>query len=132
MSILPPENDETWDEVERDLPELTQTQLDELYTERAQLIAHLSVLYPSRMLIPKFSEDWPVIYIDLPRAGQISWHIAKANMDLFGHVSTWQEGEPGAPVWDGHDTAEKYRRLYLLTALIHTENWMVAFKEGLS
>jgi hypothetical protein len=36
--------------------------------------------------------EWPVVYIELP-TGQVSWHM------------------PQHPVpWDGHDTAEKYRR----------------------
>lgn len=36
--------------------------------------------------------EWPVAYIELP-TGQVSWHL------------------PQHPIaWDGHDTAEKYRR----------------------
>lgn len=36
--------------------------------------------------------EWPVVYIELP-TGQVSWHM------------------PQHPIeWDGHDTAEKYRR----------------------
>jgi hypothetical protein len=36
--------------------------------------------------------EWPVVYIELP-TGQVSWHMP----------------QHPAP-WDGHDTAEKYRR----------------------
>jgi hypothetical protein len=36
--------------------------------------------------------EWPVAYIELP-TGQVSWHLPQ-------HPNTW----------DGHDTAEKYRR----------------------
>lgn len=36
--------------------------------------------------------EWPVAYIELP-TGQVSWHLP-------------QHPTP----WDGHDTAEKYRR----------------------
>jgi hypothetical protein len=36
---------------------------------------------------------WPVVYIQLP-TGQVSWHVPQHLYD-----------------WDGHDTAEKYRRL---------------------
>lgn len=43
--------------------------------------------------------DWPVAYIELP-TGQVSWHI-----------------EQHKKSWDGHDTAEKYRRVaaYLIS-----------------
>lgn len=37
--------------------------------------------------------EWPVVYIDLP-SGQVSWHMPQF-----------------ADAWDGHDTAEKYRRV---------------------
>lgn len=36
--------------------------------------------------------EWPVVYIELP-TGQVSWHMPQF-----------------ATEWDGHDTAEKYRR----------------------
>jgi hypothetical protein len=35
---------------------------------------------------------WPLVFIDLP-TGQVSWHVLEYQED-----------------WDGHDTAEKYRR----------------------
>lgn len=41
--------------------------------------------------------EWPVVYIELP-TGQTSWHM------------------PQHPVeWDGHTTAEKYRRIRAFT-----------------
>jgi hypothetical protein len=38
--------------------------------------------------------DWPIVYIDLPEVGQVSWHLPAYT------------GE-----YDGHDTAEKYDRV---------------------
>lgn len=38
--------------------------------------------------------EWPIVYIELPGAGQVSWHL------------------PGYDKpWDGHETSEKYRRV---------------------
>lgn len=85
--------------------------LRDLYRERAHLAAHLAALYPSVMVPDADPEapDWPVLYVLLP-TGQVSWHIAPADLDLFEHVPT------GAAIWDGHDTTEKYRRLDAHTA----------------
>ena len=79
---------------------------DTVYRERAHLIAHLAAIYPS-VLVPgadPAEPDWPVLFITLP-TGQASWHISPGDVDLFGHVQV------GGAEWDGHDTAEKYRRL---------------------
>lgn len=82
-----------------------------VYRERHHLVAHLAVIYPSVMMLnadPK-EPDWPVLFIDLP-TGQVSWHIAPADMDLFRHVPV------GNAEWDGHDVVEKYNRLDAHTA----------------
>lgn len=48
--------------------------------------------YAAGFRIDPTEPEWPVAYIELP-TGQVSWHL------------------PQHPVaWDGHDTAEKYRR----------------------
>lgn len=85
--------------------------LDDLYRERAHLIAHLAALYPSVMVPDADPETpgWPILYVRLP-TGQLSWHLSFRDMDLFSHVPS------GAAIWDGHDTAEKYRRLDAHTA----------------
>ena len=54
--------------------------------------------------LPTDAFDWPLIYLKLP-TGQVSWHIAPDDMDLFRHVPH------GTARWDGHDTADKYARL---------------------
>lgn len=80
-----------------------------VYRERAHLIAHLATQFPAVLAYDDPNEpDWPVIYITTPH-GQLSWHIAPDDLDLFGHVK-WTGG--GTPLWDGHTTAEKYERLH--------------------
>lgn len=52
-----------------------------------------AVGYPAGVRIDPAEPEWPTVYIELP-TGQVSWHM------------------PQHPeMWDGHDTAEKYRRL---------------------
>lgn len=88
---------------------------DNVYRERAFLVAHLATVYPSVISYNDPDEpDWAVIYLTTPQ-GQLSWHIAPDDMDLFGHVLIIV-ARSDAPAWDGHDTPEKYRRLAALTA----------------
>ncbi len=90
-------------------------ELDDLYRERAHLIAHLAAFYPA-VLVPVADPNetgWPVLYLQLP-TGQVSWHIAPGDLDLFSHVLI------GHATWDGHDNDEKYRRLDAQTAAIVT------------
>jgi hypothetical protein len=83
-----------------------------LYRERAHLVAHLAVIYPSVLCESADPEhpDWPVVYVQLP-TGQASWHISKSDLDLFEHVT------PGHKLWDGHSVAKKYERLDRLTRI---------------
>jgi hypothetical protein len=80
--------------------------VDDVYRERAHLVAHLAAVYPSRIGHTDPAEpEWAVVTISLP-TGQATWHVAPGDMDLFGHVRT-DNAEP----WDGHTTEEKYARL---------------------
>jgi hypothetical protein len=38
-------------------------------------------------------------------SGQMSWHVAQADIELFGHLRI------GNAEWDGHTTEQKYERL---------------------
>src|SRR5690606_39189045 len=49
-------------------------------------------------------------------AGQLTWHLAPNDLDLFPHVPVVAPDHPRAR-WDGHTTPEKYRRLDALNTL---------------
>lgn len=81
---------------------------DSVYRERAHLVAFLAALYPSHGgYTDPDAHDWYVVTVETP-TGQMSWHIAESDRDLFDHVplvlSTYN-------VWDGHTVAQKYDRL---------------------
>jgi hypothetical protein len=82
------------------------------YRERAHLVAHLAAVYPSVIGVDPSEPDWPVVYIST-EAGQLSWHVAAADLPLFSHVPRSDE-----VAWDGHSTEQKYRRLDRLTRTI--------------
>lgn len=86
--------------------------LDEVYRERAHLVALMAACWPS-VISTAGDPDWPVIYIKTP-AGQLSWHIARPDLDRFRHVRVTSD----AITWDGHSTAEKYERVAALTKRI--------------
>lgn len=83
---------------------------DDVYRERARLVAHLASLHPAVLAYSDLNEpDWPVLTIDAP-TGQLSWHISPTDRDLFEHVPLVDRHDPRAQ-WDGHDTPTKYERL---------------------
>lgn len=89
-----------------------ETERDGAYRERAQLVAHLAALHPSHIgPTDPTCPDWAVVIVETP-AGQMSWHIAPRDMDLFRHVPTTTDER----AWDGHTTDEKYERLRQLLA----------------
>lgn len=73
------------------------------YTERAHLLALLSVIYPAHGYRPDDAEPGfeTILCIHFPW-GQASWHIADDDRRLFAHVPLT------ANDWDGHTTDEKY------------------------
>jgi hypothetical protein len=87
-----------------------------LYRERARLVAFLAAHYPAEIAYSDPAEpDWPVIIIVTP-AGQLSWYLAQADLDLFPHVLQHEPGCAGTALeWDRHTTKEKYLRLTVLT-----------------
>ncbi|MEW1630791.1 hypothetical protein AB0387_25955 [Streptomyces sp. NPDC089173] len=85
---------------------------DAVYRERAHLVALLAALHPSYIgRTDPSAPDWAVVIIETP-AGQMSWHIAPRDMDLFTHVQPVNRICRG---WDGHTTDEKYQRMRDLT-----------------
>jgi hypothetical protein len=91
--------------------------LNSAYRERAHLVALLSRLFPSQWWTDPAEPDWPIVYITTPE-GQLSWHVSREDADLFANVTAVATENP----WDGHDTAEKYRRL---DRLCRGSGWMV-------
>lgn len=85
---------------------------DAVYRERAALVAHLASMLPAVLVhgADASEPEWPVCFVRLP-TGQVSWHIAPADLDLFDHVPAVHASSPAAPKWDGHSTDEKYQRL---------------------
>lgn len=87
---------------------------DDVYRERARLVAHLASLYPSVLAYSDPAEpDWPVLTVNAP-TGQMSWHISPDDLDLFGHVEQVTDTDDPRVIWDGHTTEQKYDRLALL------------------
>ncbi|WP_326739112.1 WDGH domain-containing protein [Streptomyces sp. NBC_01022] len=93
--------------------EQAEAAIDATYRERAHLVALLAALYPSHIgHTDPSAPDWAVVIVEAP-GGQLSWHIAERDMDLFGHVMPTNRICRG---WDGHTTDEKYDRIRRLTA----------------
>lgn len=90
---------------------------DDVYRERAHLLAHLAAVYPSHFQTDPEAPNWPVLLIKLP-TGQACWHISAADLDLFNHVRA------GYEPWDGHTTAIKYQRLDDTTRLLTDGDWI--------
>lgn len=88
--------------------------LDLVYSERNKCVALLVRMALALGLTAGIGKhegkgDWDpewmnVVFIDLP-AGQVSWHIHDSELPMFDFLPPY----PGR--WDGHDTAEKYRRV---------------------
>lgn len=85
----------------------------DIYRERAHLLAYMASLTASALVFGADPDepDWPVLFVETS-AGQMSWHIAPKDVDLFDHVTRYDasSSNPG-PVWDGHSTDDKYVRL---------------------
>lgn len=81
---------------------------DTVYRERAHLVALLATAYPSHIGYNDPAEpEWAVITVEGP-TGQMTWHVAPDDLDLFRHVR--QTTAKDAP-WDGHSNGKKYERL---------------------
>lgn len=89
---------------------------DDVYRERARLVANLAARYPSHMgFTDPLEPDWAVVVVETPE-GQMSWHIAPDDQGLFNLV---RRTKPTDRPWDGHTTEEKYERLSRLTRHEH-------------
>lgn len=82
--------------------------LDDAYFDRNQLALAFARLAAEKgwshgLRQDPAAPDWPVLYVDIPGHGQVSWHLPRA--EVLGHWPAY----PGT--WDGSDLAEKRRRL---------------------
>lgn len=85
---------------------------DAVYRERAHLVAYLTALHPSHIgPTDPAAPDWLVVIVET-EAGQMSWHIAPRDAELFGHVPAT---DSRCRDWDGHTSERKYERLRALT-----------------
>ncbi|MEU1309475.1 hypothetical protein ABZ419_11350 [Streptomyces cinnamoneus] len=92
---------------------VVEAERDAVYRERAHLVAYLAALHPSHIgNTDPDAPDWAVVIVEAP-GGQLSWHIAERDLDLFEHVMPTNRICRG---WDGHTTDEKYERIRTLTA----------------
>lgn len=81
---------------------------DEKYIPRYGLVLEAVTIahklgFPAGFRLDPAQPEWPVAFIELP-TGQVSWHLP-------------QHPTP----WDGHDTAEKYRR---------ADRWIMEREDG--
>jgi hypothetical protein len=92
---------------------LYEAQKDVAYVERNRVIAALAACAVAQgwnagtrlTAIHGWDPNWHgCVYIDLP-TGQVSWHYHNDQAFLFAFLPEY------TGVYDGHDTAEKYRRL---------------------
>jgi hypothetical protein len=89
---------------------------DQAYAERNMCVAALAKVAVSEgfhawrglHVGDPWEDDWRnIVFIGLP-TGQVSWHIHDAELPLFSFLPLRRGADWD---WDGHDTAEKYRRL---------------------
>lgn len=91
-----------------------------MYAERAQLVANIAAQYDAAISLDPAEPMCPaVVYVHTP-AGQLSWHIAAPDLRYFEHVEAAESHQ--TQLWDGHATAEKYRRLRELTGQLAAEH----------
>lgn len=94
---------------------------DGAYRERAQLLAWLAAIHPAvRTLAPDTTEPgWQLLYLNPTTGGQMSWHIAPRDVELFDHVEYVPAGAGDQrALWDGHTTETKYERIVELTSFL--------------
>lgn len=98
--------------------EVTQSStLDDAYFDRNQAVQAFARLALARgwvvgLRTDPAEPDWPILYVDIPGQGQVSWHLPRR--EVLGEWPVY----PG--VWDGSGLAEKRSRLAaaFLTPLI--------------
>lgn len=89
-----------------------ESELRNVYRERAHLVGFLTTLFPSHFgHTDPSTPDYGVATVDTP-AGQMAWHIHNDDADVIPAQAT----NTDVIAYDGHSTEEKYARLRDLTA----------------
>lgn len=94
------------------------TLLDEVYTDRAHLVALLAGTYPAVKTPALDVEEpgWWLVYIYVMDQ-QLSWHISPQDAHLLANI-------PNVPAydwraqWDGHSTPQKHVRIRQALGLV--------------
>lgn len=96
----------------REKQDAARAERDGAYSERNQLVAAFSKLFPAsleRHVGDPWEDDWRwIVFIDLP-TGQATWHIHDTELPRFDHLPRL-----AGRTWDGHTTEQKYDRLAAL------------------
>lgn len=88
----------------------TPADLNALYRDRAHILALLALHYPAHIASSDPEHpDWPVLTLETPQ-GQMSWHLASTDLDLFPHVRR-ADDDQAAAAYDGHTTDDKHARI---------------------
>lgn len=89
----------------------SQDSVEHIYTERNEAVATL-VKLAMRLGYPcwcdtKQDVEWPIVFVQLPYNGQVSWHIPVQEFIEYFPPSLPERGAR----WDGHTNEEKSMRL---------------------
>lgn len=85
-------------------------QTNAVYRDRAHILALLALHYPAYVAYSdRTNPEWAVLTLDTPE-GQMSWHIAPADVGLFTHVRRADDAL-AAEAYDGHSTEDKHDRI---------------------
>lgn len=77
------------------------------YTERAHLLALLTMTRPARFYIdPEGEEGFTHVLAIGVNSRWLTWHISDADLPLFHRVPM-----VNSSMWDGHTTEEKYEHI---------------------
>ena len=85
---------------------------NQAYSERNQLLAFLSKIYPSSLERhnendKNWDDDWRWIVFIAFGSKAFSWHVHDSELSLFDHI-TDERRDKKIFTWDGHSTEEKY------------------------
>lgn len=92
--------------------------LDEVYTERAHLVALLAAVYPAvkTPALDVAESGWWLVYLYASEQ-QLSWHVGPEDAYLLAGVPAVPSTDWRAQ-WDGHTNAQKHARIRQMLRLV--------------